>query len=140
MIAGSLDYCRTRLNSLGLVEWTDSFNFENIPRTLLDDVYHLELGVVARKLEDHDNIELNVPLTVRVFGRAFVDTGAGRDAAIEQGDTIIDDFVCAANRLTDSVIKTIQFDSMELLPLTDTNDNSLILVLDFTALVVKSTR
>ena len=140
MIAGCLDYCRGRLNTLGLVEWTDSFNFENIPRTLLDDIYHIELGTVSRKAEHHDNIEINVPMTVRVFGRAFVDTGAGRDAAFIQSDTIIDDFITAANRLTDNSIKTIQFDNMALQPLNDTNDNSLILVLDFTALVIKSTR
>lgn len=140
MITGSLTYCRNILTGLGLVEWTDAFNFENIPRTLLDDMFHIQVGTVSRRNEHHDNIEINVPLTIRTFGRSFVDTGAGRDSAINLGDSIIDEFVKASNRLNDTDIKTIQFDNLNLQALNDTNDNSLILVLDFTALVVKSTR
>lgn len=140
MIKGALDYCRDRLTSLGLAEWTDAFNSENIPRTLLDDTFHIEIGTVSRKFEHHDNIEINVPLTIRTFGRSFVDTGEGRDNAISLADTIIDEFVKAENRLNDTDIKTIQFDNMNLNALNESNDNSLVLVLDFTALIVKSTR
>jgi len=140
MIDGALNYARARMNNLGYQEWTDSFNFENIPRTLLEDVYHLELGTVSRKNEQHDNIELNVPLIVRLFSRSFLNTGEGRDAAIILADTVIDSFVKGSNRLGNANIETIQFDQLVLQALNEENDNSLMLIIDFTALTIKSTR
>lgn len=139
-IAGVLDYARERMVSLGYIEHEDAFNFENIPRTLLDTAFHLELGTVSNANEAHDNVELSVPFAVRAFKRSFLLTKEGRDSAVVNADTIIDDFITSINKLNDDVVYNIIFDSLNLLQLNDSNDNSIIIQLDFTALVVKCTR
>ena len=140
MISAILAYARARMISLGFIEWEDAFNFDNIPNTLLDTSFHLSLGTLTRKNEHMDNVHIDAPFVVRLFSRSFVDTKQGRDAAISSADIVIDEFIKADNRLNSDDIKTIFFDSMNIGPLTKANDNSLIVQLDFTALVIKSTK
>jgi len=140
MMSAVLAYARARMDTLDFEEWEDAFAFDNIPRTKFDDIYHLEFGPASRDSEHQDNIHVEVPFTLRVFRRSFRPTKEGRDDAIVIADSIIDEFIKSTNRLLDSGLETVQFDTLTLDRLDDSNDNSLILIIDFTALVVKCTR
>lgn len=139
-LASVLAYPRARMKALGFVEHDDAENFENIPRTLLDRAFHLEMETFARDGENQDNMEMAVPFTLKFFKGITRDTLAARDAAIVSSDTIIDAFILASNRLTSSGIKTVVFDSGRIEELATDNDNAFMITLEFRALVIKSTR
>lgn len=139
-IASVKAYARARLSALGYTEWTDGFNWQNIPKTLLENRFHVELqpSVGISNNQDHQTIETQ--FTVRIFKaptrdpKTLIDTGAGL------ADTVIADLLLASNRLTQTGIKTVRFNSMAVEPFDTSNDNSLVVVMVFTALVIISTR
>jgi hypothetical protein len=136
-----LTYCRARLATLGRVEHVDNFNFDNIPRPRLDKSFHLELGVAGGDGNNQDNQVSRVPVTIRLPyspARAVKDI---RDAAVVYADTVIASFISPANRLTQTnSIKNVLYNTSALEPLAESNDNGLIVNLNFTMLVITSTR
>lgn len=138
-VASVLTFARTRMDALGYTEWDDGFNYENIPETLLDRAYHVEFGRVTQVQLDQNCVVLTVPHTVRVFLRGGADPQTKIDEATALGDTMIAAFLKASNRLTQSTLRSISFDELLILPVSGSNDNSLIVQASFTALVVVST-
>lgn len=141
--AAVLDYARTRMTSLGFTEHEDAFNAENIPRTKYDVTYHLEILPATRiGGDDYNCTEIQVPYVVRVYQRYFRTTNTdntSRKNSLTVADTIVDDFIIAKNRLTTPDIKTVQFDSMVVEQLSEDNDNSAILNIQFSAKIIKNT-
>lgn len=135
-----LGYPRARMKSLGFVEHDDANNDENIGRTALNDSFQLELNTFAADGENQDNLEILSPFTLKVFRNIRRDTNESRDEGIVIIDTIIDDFIKASNRLNFSGLKTITFDSGKIERSSESNDNAFRITLEFTALVIKSTR
>jgi len=126
---------RTRMDGLDYSEWTDTFDIENIPSTILDKSYHVEVndgsgGVINQHVQN-----VSMPVTLRVFRRGFRDPASMRDEMLGDMETIICDILLPAVRLS-SGIKNIVFDSFSLLPLDDSNENSIILEMNFTAIVI----
>jgi hypothetical protein len=142
MIASVLPFFRTRLEALGYKEWADALASDgsNIPATLHDRAYHLELGVSTRTITHQDNMHVDVPVTVRLFVQKRRDTVSLRDRAVELAEAVIDACVLAANRLAASGIHDIAFENFVVEPYGETNDNAMKVSIEFTALVVKSLR
>ncbi len=140
MISDVLKYARTRLAALGYVEHQDGFNYENVPRTNLDSRFHVVLGQVNGTKVNQDNQEIEANFMVRVFKSPGRNTPAIVDSSVVVADTIIMDFLKASNRLGQSGLKNIGFNTMTIEPLNDSNDNGVIISISFTALVVFSTR
>jgi len=136
-----LPFFRSQLNALQYKEWTDSFNFENIPSTILDRRYHLELNDALGVRNNQLDQECNAPVTIRIFFKAFRDTSAARDLAIKKGQEIIETVLKPEVRVTDYAdgIKNIVFDSMLIEDAIVSNDNITVLTLGFTALVFLQT-
>lgn len=141
--AAVLDYARARMDSLGFQEHDNAFDAENIPRTRYDTTYHLELLTATNIGADPYNcVEIGVPFIVHVYQRYFRTTNDGdssRENSLAVADTIVDDFILAANRLTTTGILTVEFNSFDIEPLSDDNDNSAILNIQFSAKIVKNT-
>lgn len=141
--AAVLDYARARMDTLNYVEHQNAFDAENIPRTRYDTTYHLELlPATNREPDSYNCVEITVPFVVNVYQRYFRTTnldGSSRENSLAVADTIVDDFILAENRLNTVGIKTVTFDSMEIEPLSDDNDNSAILKIQFSALIIKNT-
>ncbi len=138
-IATVLPYARARMNSLGYEEWTDAFNYNNISSTSYDSTYHLELQTSIGIKNNQNSQDVESPFIVRLFWRGKRDTGENRDTAITAADTIISEFIDPTNRLVGSILKNIVFNSMTIETIAESNDNSIIIRLDFTALVVFDT-
>ena len=139
-LANVLGYARTRMKVLGFIEHDDANNDENIGRTALDDSFQLELNTFTGDGENQDNLQILSPFTLKVFRNIRRDTNTSRDEGIVIMDTIIDDFIKASNRLTVTGIKTIVLDSGKIERASESNDNAFTITLEFTALVIKSTR
>lgn len=139
MIADVFTFARARMRVLGFTEWLGGFN-RDVPKTQLNTRFHLELGQPTNAGNDQDNFSIEVPFTVRTFVAPAKNTPPLIDQMIARGDTIIADFVKVLNRQTVAGIKNVQFNTMTVEPLDESNDNGVILQLNFSALVVVSTR
>jgi len=127
------------MDALSYVEHYDGFNFENIPGTKFDTAYHIEMGV-ARGLSNNQNCQVTeVPYTVRAFFAGGADPKAVLETSIASGDAIVAEMIDPSNRLVQSGLKNVRFDSMSVEPVADSNDNSIVVKVDFTAMVITDT-
>lgn len=132
-------YARDRMKALKFNEWIDGFNFEDVPSTLLDKSYHVEYGNPASKKISVDNQELTCPLTVRLWFSSQRNVKVGIDEAIKKADPVIAEFIAAKNRLTQTNgVKNCLFRDKSVDPLSDSNDNGVIVKIDFQCLVILS--
>jgi hypothetical protein len=123
-------YFNQRLSAQGLAEWSDGFGFENIPDDILDGAFHVEFGEFAGEGQNQNHQVSGVTVTCRVFKKGYAGPQAAIDEAIQLAQTLVKDCVKPANRLTQS-FKNVVFQSMNVQPLAESNDNSLIIVVVF---------
>lgn len=129
-------YFRNRMETLGYSEWRDGFNKDNIPSTLLDQVFHLESGEIAPTASNHQVHEFSSPIVVRVFLKGFLDPATAIDNALETADTILEEILLPSNRLGTEVKDVIPI-GISVNPLSDSNDNAVLLELNFEAKTFK---
>lgn len=127
---------KTTMNALGYTEHTDAFNFENIAASRLDKGYHLSVGSIAGVGQNQSDIETNIPVTVRFFKKGFRDPAGARDSAITLAETIVTTLLAPAKRVGTSGIKNILFNSATPDPLAESNDNTILMTLEFTVFVI----
>lgn len=138
-IAAVKTYARARMDALGYTEHYDGFNNENIPSTSLDGAYHVELGQAVGISNNQNAQRLQVPFTVRAYFLGGADVKSRIDEAIAEGDDIIAAFIDPTNRLLTSGIHNVAVESFEVVPVNNSNDNSLVAIARFTALVIMDT-
>lgn len=126
---------RTQMDGLGYEEWTDAFNVENIPSTILDGAYHIEVGSGDGAVINQHVLNTNFPIVLRLFRRGFRDPASMRDEMLGELQTIVCDILAPSVRLS-SGVKNIVFNGWVLSPLSDTNDNSIMLEMNFTNIVI----
>ena len=129
-------YFRARLNALGLREWTDGFNFENIPANILDKSYHLEFPSGARvDAYDMTSNDITHDIVARVFFKGFRNPSQAIDAALLKYEQILESVLASENRVG-VAIKNIYLDSCQIRALSDSNDNAVILEITFSCLII----
>jgi len=126
---------RTQMDGLGYNEWTDAFNIENIPSTIIDGSYHIEVGNGSGGVINQHVQNISMPIVLRLFRRGFRDSASMRDEMLGELETIICNILAPAIRLSVSV-KNIEFDGFTLEPLDESNDNSAILEMNFTNKII----
>ncbi len=119
-------YFRARIENLGFSEWRDTFNFENIPATELESIYHLSVHSGQGVRQNHFDYELNCLVEVRFFKKGFRDSVEAKDAATIAVDSIIKECCKYSQSRVQTSIKDITFSSFRLDPIADTNDNFVI--------------
>lgn len=124
-------YFRTVLDAQSLSEWEDGFAFENIPETILDGAYHFTFGEITGDTLNHDAQETLIPITIRVFKKGFRDPATGIDESVTLAQTIVTESVKTSTRITQSFLN-ISFDTVSILPIAETNDNAILIELNFT--------
>lgn len=139
-VKGIRTYARARMAALGFTEWTDGFNFENVPQTLLSTRYILRLSDGSGDKVSNDNQEIRFPLVVE---SAIKPTGNPK-SLIEQGfdraDAIVAEFMQADQRLSSSDFLNIVHASTAVVPLDGaSNDNGVRVLVGFNFLVMIST-
>lgn len=128
-------FYKTRLEGLGFEQWDDGFNFENIPSTILDGAFHIEVNPSSGGPTNQTIQNVTMPVTVRVFRKGFRNVSEGIDSAILDVENIICDIIAPAVRLS-SDIKNVVLDGFSVNPLDDSNDNAIMIELNFTNLII----
>ena len=143
MIAAVLPYARGRLEALGLTEWIDGFNAENIPSTQLDNTFMVDLGTITTRQMNQTDLVLEVPFIVTIFKSVIRDNNQRIDDAISSADSVIDEMLKVSNRLNQSVtgdyLKDVKFSSMAIEPLNATDDNGVVVKMEFRAILMRCT-
>lgn len=129
-------YFRARCKAIGLTEWVDGFNFQNIPSNIIDKSFHMEMGSAGGERLNMSDQEITWPVTVRIFIKGFRNPAAAIDSAAVLTDSLVKESCKVSNRGTQASIKNVFFESMTVSPVDDTNDNLVVASVTFRTLVI----
>jgi hypothetical protein len=135
-VTSVLDYFKTGYETIGFVEWTDPFNIENIPSTVLEKAFHVELGTGVPKTHTQTLLEVLLPVTVKSFRKGYRNAASALRACSADVDTVMNELMKAENRFTQSTIKNVLLSRFSFDRLGTTNDNIAILSMEFEVLVL----
>jgi hypothetical protein len=125
-LGGVRDFFRGRLDALGYREWPDGFNTANIPSTLIDGSYHLEVGTIVGAPTNQHYQQIEFPLTIRLFSKGFRDPGPQIDTALDNAEEILDDLLDSTVRNAQDGMKDIKLNTIRVVPLSVSNDNVIV--------------
>lgn len=121
-----------------LKEWTDAFNIENIPETVIDKSWHLSFGLASAVSMNQTCLSYKYPVSLDVFFKGYRNPSDAVDTANSYGESILREILKHSNRLTivpTSAAKIINVRStiMQVLPIDQSNDNTVRLQMEFEA-------
>jgi len=128
-------YIRTRMNGLNYEEHKDGFDYENIPSTLLHKSYHIESSSISATSTGNGAIDCDVYVILRVFISGYKYPADGIDSALSRAEVILQDLIAPENR-SPTCVQNILMDNINILPLSDSNNNAIILEVSLTANVL----
>lgn len=118
-----------------LQEWTDEYNSSNIPSTILDKSFHVELGTFGQITQNqHHAFQSEGFATLKLWQQGANDPQKAVDANIARGEAIIQEVMKSKNRNEfSSGIKNVRVSSFTPTPISASNDNvsELIIVFEF---------
>jgi len=126
------------MTALGYKEWSDGFNTDNIPSTLFNKAFALDFTGATGSPHDNISIKSEPSFMLRVFLKGYRDPKTKLDDALFQSDVIIRDLVSAPQRLADTTVWNVNYDSLDLRPL-ETNDNAIIIEIGLRCQVMMDT-
>ncbi len=130
-------YVRARMLALGYTEWPDGFGFDNIPNTIMDDRWHMTYGSASTVKMNQQPLDIRWPFTLRLYRAGSRDPSAKIDQMVAAIDTTIKDLLAASNRTTYvGALKNVFLESFRIEKLGNTNDNGVLGIIEFSALVV----
>lgn len=134
-------YLRYHAKSLGLTEWKDGFNSENIPDAMIDRAFWLDMSDVVTGVSRNQNDQvLNVPQSIKVFRKGHALPAEAIDAIVLLSENLIKAVVLPENALTQgNGIVNVLFDTCRYEPLSTTNDNVAVATLTFNFQVILNT-
>jgi hypothetical protein len=130
-------YFQGVMNSLGHKEWRDALADDNIPRTLIDRSYHLQLGEASTIKQNQDLIEIMQPVVVKLYVKGYRSTWEGRDKALQFEEAIIRTALSEARRHQAYVgIRNVLFLSGSVAELSTDNDNTMRVTINFNCYLI----
>jgi len=129
-------YFRAILKSLNYKEWKDGFDSENIPSSRYDRAFFVEANLFdGVAMNQTDCLDITAPVQVKVFLKGKGNIYDRIDDATAKGQAIVLECLKGSNRLSNP-LKNVVFNSMEIEPLSDSNNDRLVININFTALDV----
>lgn len=129
-------YFRSNLVALGYTEWKDAFNTENIPSTKLEKIFHIETPDGSRRdVYDQNSQDIEMGVTVRVMRKGFREPALAVDTAIADLDAILTRCLASSRRFG-AEIKNITYQSHTIAALNETNDNAVLLEINFNCFII----
>lgn len=132
------EYIRSRAKSLGLSEWKDGFDSSNLPDTILDKSFWLDMSDIASGIRrDQIDYEINFPISVRLFRKGYRTPADAIDDSIALIENLIK-AVCApaqANAQKNGIIG-VTFDTSRIEPISASNNNSVVATVTFNFFVI----
>lgn len=124
-ITGTLPYFRKILNAFGYKEWTDALDFENIPDSIIDGTYHLDFGPTIPNQNNQIDLDLSQAVTVRLFSKGYRNTSETRDKLISNAQNAFCDIIDPRNATIGPAVKDVEFISMNIIALDESNTNTM---------------
>ena len=132
-------YYRNIINALNLdfQEHEDGFAFDNIPASLLDRSYHIQLGTGLGDPLNQTDQRIEMDVTLRLFFKGFRNVSDALDSTIGVAETVIANCLKLDNRgdRTKGVVN-VQLGTLSVLPYADTNDNNIIYEVVFSTVTI----
>lgn len=126
-------YFRDRAEAKNFKEHTDGFNIENIPNVSIDRTFHITSNTITPNAPiAHRTLDTSSDVTLRLLFKGFRDPAEAIDESISEGQDLLCEVLSSANRLGTS-IKNVNFISMIPTPIAASNDNIVLLIMEFTA-------
>ena len=137
--SGIRSYFRSKLTTVDsdLHEWTDGFNIENIPETIIDKAWHLTFESTAPQSINQNCFYIEYPVILNVFLLSGIDVASGIDSANVLGQSIYQEILKHTSRLNitgTSAAKIINIipGPMSINQFSPDNDNTIRLQINFT--------
>lgn len=130
-------YFRKHLSSLNFKEWSDGFNIENIPSTVLDKSYHIESNTAQTVGSNQLAYTLTQRVVISIFRKGFRTPSMALDMLMNDVDDILDVVVDPTNRLTTG-IKNVKFVQFQAQPIAESNDNAVVMRLEFECMIISN--
>jgi hypothetical protein len=135
-LGGVRGFFRTRLDGLGYNEWTDGFNIENIPSTVLDKSYHLAVGPIRSGPANQMHHVFDYPIVVSLFFKGFRDPSSAIDSSLDSAQDVLNDILDPAQRLQTNGLKDIRPNGILVRPLAGSNDNTVVVEISFNVVML----
>lgn len=131
-------YFRARMAAVGYTnEHREAVNLQNVPATAIDRSFHILVqgsSGVSANLSDQ---VVNASVVVSVFFAGWLDELAAIDDATSEAETILKSCVKISERVTGvDDLRNISFVSHSVAAVDESNDNIMVLTLEFNALCV----
>lgn len=117
------------MQALGLKEWKNPFDTQNIPENIIGSQYNVAFAPINQLKFSQQNLDLRVPINLKLFVKAYKQHMVAYDSAIALANDVLIEVLKPTNRLTQADIKTINLGLMSIDPYAPTNDN--IMVVNF---------
>lgn len=99
---------KEEMEGLGFLWWSDPFNFENVPATLIDKSFHLEIsGEIEQAEKNLKGAVFALPYKVSYVVKGFRDVDQGHTEALNLGEQIIKHFLKGQLKLKNKGIVNI---------------------------------
>lgn len=132
-------YFQARMKTVDedLREWEDGFNIENIPSTILNKSWHFKTGLFSNiGAQGHTAFKFTCPVTINVILKGYGQPKEAIDTALFLSDAIVKECTDVVHRLNQANIKNVLPDTVNIRELSQTNDNIVVLEMQFNCTVM----
>lgn len=124
-------YFTNQCKAVGLTEWKDAFNNQNIPSTVIHKSFHIRSGeITGVKPVNNRDQELNCPVTITFFLKGFQNVVDAEQAGLALAEKLTVGIL--KNRLG-TCVKNVILNSIVPEAFNDTNDNLVVVTMGLTA-------
>lgn len=129
-------FLRGRLDTLGFREWEDGFNRSNIPATVIDKSYHIQVGKISSRPSNQLHHVFNYPVKINLHLKGFRNPSAAIDQGLAEAQRIMDDLLDTTQRLQTNGLKDIRPVSVEVNPISESNDNAVVVEVELDGVLI----
>lgn len=124
----------------GYVEWRDAFNIANVPSTLLNNRYHIDIGSITSSPQNDRHVEDQASVTVTIWRHGFNDVAGSVDYLLDIADCIRARIIDPKNvHAFSGDIDDVQIVSFTTTEINATNDNIVQVAINFNTRLFFST-
>jgi len=119
-------FFRAQLNAIGYTnEWTEAYQFDDIPSTKRDKAFHILLGDAFSNGQNQTDQEILIPVGVTIYFKAGRVEEDGRLTSMIAAEAVIKQICSPQIRVTQANdgIKDVRISSFEAVPLSEDQDN-----------------
>lgn len=127
-------YFVARAKAIGLIEWTDAFNYENIPANLMNGSFFIEApNFQAVKPIQHRDQEISAQVEIKFFIKGYRTPKEAMDKSVEKAESLIREVLKPTNRMS-GCLKNVTLNSVNIEPFAASNDNLIMVTNSYTVL------